>query len=158
MTSAQAVEKRTRAVEMVLGGKSYDEIAAALGYANRSGAWKAVQKALSVHEAASVDLLRALEVDRLDALQDSLWEKAMAGDLQAMGLIVRIIMQRSRLLGLIPASSSRKQGRKQEHGEGLISPEFWDHARDDHSGDWQACQCNYSPGVGYFSGEEAEGH
>jgi hypothetical protein len=49
---------------------------------------------------AAVDELRCLEVDRLDALQASIWPDAMAGDVSAVQAIMKIIMHRCRLLGL----------------------------------------------------------
>lgn len=45
------------------------------------------------------DLLN-LEVARLDQLQVSLWDKAMGGNIQAVAEVHKIIMSRSRLLGL----------------------------------------------------------
>jgi hypothetical protein len=36
----------------------------------------------------------------LDALQVSLWDKAMNGDVKAVGMVLKIIQMRSRLLGL----------------------------------------------------------
>ena len=41
-----------------------------------------------------------MEMARLDALQLALWDDAMAGDVKAAGMVLRIIEQRSRLLGL----------------------------------------------------------
>ena len=46
------------------------------------------------------DDLRQLEVERLDALNLAFWQEAMAGDVQAARLILRVVEQRSRLLGL----------------------------------------------------------
>ena len=48
-----------------------------------------------------VEVYRRLESDRLDALQVSLWDKAMAGDTAAAHkVVIRIIRERCRLLGL----------------------------------------------------------
>ena len=58
---------------------SYDAIAEELGYANRSGAWKAVQAALKEHQAEAVDEYRARHVLALDRLQMSVWGDALAG-------------------------------------------------------------------------------
>lgn len=43
-----------------------------------------------------MNILRRLELDRLDALQAALWDKALAADITAL----RIIEQRVKLLGL----------------------------------------------------------
>lgn len=48
----------------------------------------------------AVDDLWQLELDRLDRLQASLSEKAMEGDVCAVGIVLMVIDQRIRLLGL----------------------------------------------------------
>lgn len=58
-------EKEARALEMVKAGAQLAAIAAALGYANESGAWKAVQRALSRIGQATADELREIERERL---------------------------------------------------------------------------------------------
>ena len=100
MPSAAVIERRSRAVELARSGMSYDDIAARLGYANRSGAWKAVQAALKEHQAEAVDEYRLRQVMALDRLQMSVWGEALAGDTKAVGVVVRVIGQRCRLLGL----------------------------------------------------------
>ncbi len=98
---ALAEWRKARAVELATQGHTYQHIADELGYANRGTVHRLVQQTLQAHQADSVDQLRALEVARLDALQESLWEPAMAGDLRAVGQVVQIIVARSRLLGLM---------------------------------------------------------
>ena len=44
--------------------------------------------------------MRRLEVDRLDALQAALWPTALAGDTAAATIVLRIIEQRARVLGM----------------------------------------------------------
>lgn len=100
MPSAEVIERRTRAVELARSGMSYDDIAERLGYANRSGAWKAVQAALKEHQADAVDEYRARQLMALDRLQMSAWGEALAGDTKAVRMVVRVIGPRSRLLGL----------------------------------------------------------
>ena len=97
---AVAAVKRARVVEAVADGATYEQAAKQAGYATRSGAYKAFWKAVDVRESEAVEDHRALELARLDALQVAFWEKAMAGDLKAAGMVLRIIEQRSRLLGL----------------------------------------------------------
>jgi hypothetical protein len=93
-------KRRTKAVKLAAKGRDYAEIAAELGYHDRSGAYKAVAAALRAEQAEGVDLLRQLETMRLDALQESLWDAATSGDAKAVDQVVRIIMTRVRLLGL----------------------------------------------------------
>lgn len=101
MPSAAIVERRTRAVELVAAGLSYDEVAAELGYANRSGAWKAVQASLKAVQADTVDEYRALSLDRLEAMLAVVWPAAMHGDLKAVAAVRRIVDAECRLLGLV---------------------------------------------------------
>ena len=104
MATARAVaaHRRARVVDLVLQGHSYDEIAPLVGYRSKGSVSKAFWKAMDERTVASVDELRTLEVERLDALQASLWEKAMTGDVAAVNAAARIIEKRARLLGLAP--------------------------------------------------------
>lgn len=97
---AVAAAKRVRVVEAVAGGATYEQAARQAGYANRSGAYKAFWKAIDGQEVDAVEDHRALELARLDALQVAFWERAMTGDVKAADMVLRIIQQRSRLLGL----------------------------------------------------------
>lgn len=97
---AEARIKRTRAVELVAQGLSYDEIAEAVGYSHRGSAHRAVFKALAEHEAEEVEILRAMEMDRLDYLLTKIWPKIEEGDLNAIMVAVRISDARRKLLGL----------------------------------------------------------
>ena len=91
---------------MVLTGSTYQQTADELGYANRGTVHRIVQQALADHEAESIDELRALEVARLDRIQLAYWYDALGKDLRAAGLVLRIIEQRCRLLGLFGAARS----------------------------------------------------
>ncbi len=99
---ALASYRRTRAVELRAQGKGYAEIARELGYANKGTAHKVIAQALEAREANSVDLLRTLELERLDALHAAIWDAAMAGEVRAVMPLLRIIDARCRLLGLHP--------------------------------------------------------
>ena len=64
---AQARLKRARAVGLVADGKSYTEVAEAVGYRHRGSAHRAVFQALAEREMEAVDDLRALELARIDS-------------------------------------------------------------------------------------------
>ena len=113
----KASYRQTQAVEMMLAGKDFDTIAAELGYATRSGAWRAVQRALSKQREALAGQYLMLEMQRLDALQVALWDQAMAGDVKAALGCLRIIEQRLALLGLTP-SNGRFGNQKGNRGFG----------------------------------------
>lgn len=104
---AQAKLKRTRAVELAAAGHSYDQIAHEVGFSHRGSAHRAVYKALGEREAEAVDDLRRLELDRLDALQTALWGRAMRGEVAAANLVLKVIDQRVRVLGLQTAKSMK---------------------------------------------------
>lgn len=93
--SAAVIERRTRAVALARSGTSYDDIAVKLGYASRSGAWKAVQE----RQVEAVDACRAWHVMGLEGMQSWVWEDVIDGDDKAVGTVLRVIEQRRRLLG-----------------------------------------------------------
>lgn len=106
---ARAAWRRTRALELASEGRPWDDIAREVGYTNRGTAHATMMRALNARTAEAVDDHRALEVDRLDALQAALWEKAMSGNAAAAEAVRRIIADRCRVLGLVPSglASSR---------------------------------------------------
>ena len=105
-TSARKVtgaERARQAVELRKAGASYDEIARQCGYRSRSGAYKAVSGALRdlvAKTSLAADELRELETIRLDALNDALWSRALAGELPAIDRVIRLMERRAKLLGL----------------------------------------------------------
>jgi hypothetical protein len=99
---AEASIKACRAVELVRQGKTYDQIAAAVGFANRGTAHKVVTKALSERLIDGIDDLRHIELARLDALQAALWPRVEKGEVRAVNSVLRIIDRRCRILGLYP--------------------------------------------------------
>ena len=99
-TKLALLQKQAVALQMRLAGKTYDEIADALNYQGRAGAWKAVESALLETIKEPSNALRALEIERLDKLHGALWPVAMKGDLAAVASILKIAERRARLLGL----------------------------------------------------------
>jgi transposase-like protein len=99
-TLAIAQHKKAQAVELMLNGTSYDDIARQVGYSHRGSAHRAVRQALHDREVAAIDQLRTQEVARLDALQALMWPLAEAGDVHAAASVLRIVEQRVRILGL----------------------------------------------------------
>ncbi len=117
---AVAAVKRAKVVEAVAAGATYQEAAQQAGYATRSGAYKGFWKAVDERQADAVDQHRMLEVQRLDALQLAVWDKAMAGDIKALNAVLRIIEQRSRLLGLDkPEAAPTGSG-------SVVDPAYWE--------------------------------
>jgi hypothetical protein len=99
--TAAVIQRYADAVRLKVGGATYEEIATALGFANRSAALKAVQRGLadSLVDAGS-GRLRTIELERLERLHLSRWDKAIEGDDNAYGLVLRTMRQRAELMGL----------------------------------------------------------
>lgn len=97
----RAAIREAEALSLRLAGYSYGEIASELGYANGSGAHKAVMRALEkLHPIEKAEKLRRIEAARLDRLWRRLWAKLEEGDLSVVDRLLRIMERRARLLGL----------------------------------------------------------
>lgn len=92
-----------QAYHLRASGTPWWEIAEQLGISETQAARLVADKiaaaARLVDEGAKRHLL-ALEVERLDRLQQSLWDRAMGGDLRAVDTALRIITTRAKILGL----------------------------------------------------------
>jgi hypothetical protein len=96
----RAHERHLQALELRKAGVTYEVIAGQLGYANASGARKAVVSALKATLREPAAELRELELARLDAMLLPLWRRVQAGDEKAIDRALRIMERRARLLGL----------------------------------------------------------
>jgi hypothetical protein len=96
----QAAERKADAINLRMAGASYQEIADQLGYADHTGARKAVLTAMSMKVIEPVKLMRRLELYRLDELQSAVYPRAMEGDLKALGAVLKIMERRAALMGL----------------------------------------------------------
>ncbi len=105
---ALASWRRSEAIRLKTAGCTYEQIARELGYANRGTVHRIVQQALDVREVESVDELRQLELDRLDALHASLWPQAMDGHVPSVLALLRVLDLRTRLLGLQTPSARKR--------------------------------------------------
>jgi hypothetical protein len=100
---AKTADRRAKAIALRLAGTEWEQIANALGYANRSAACKDVSRALEsalAEQTANAEVLRETELMRLDRIQRGLWPAAIAGDTRAADTALRVIDRRVRLLGL----------------------------------------------------------
>ena len=79
---------------------TYDEVARELGYADRSGAWRAVNLALKRRQAQGIDQNRREALGILDRVQANNWKGALSGDPRAASIVLRSIEARGRVLGL----------------------------------------------------------
>lgn len=97
---AEVQQRERRAVELALAGHTYNEIAEQCGYASRSGAWDAVHRLLGREAAASADQLRNQDGARIERLILTHWQDAIAGDVKATDVILRLLARKARLFGL----------------------------------------------------------
>lgn len=101
-TTAEAIdraERRARAVDLRAEGHTLREIADKLGVSVSTAA-SDIDRALSEVPADSVDLLRRLWGQRLDALLKAVWTSAMSGNLDAVDKAVKIADRAAKLYGL----------------------------------------------------------
>lgn len=105
---ALADARRARAIELRLTGHTYQQIADELGYANKGTVHRLITNALRAEEAETTRDLRALETDRLDALQAAHWDAALNGDVGSARLVLAIIDKRAKLHGLYPQRTTTK--------------------------------------------------
>ena len=96
----KAHARHIAALNLRAEGMSYAAIAERLGYASKSGAHKAVSRALERTTKEASDAVRNYELQRLDKMMSAIWDKAMSGDTKSINTILRIMDRRSKLLGL----------------------------------------------------------
>ena len=96
----KTADRTARALELRRSGATYEEIAQACGYRSRSEAFQSIQRALSRVIEEPAQALREIEGQRLDAMQQAIWDKAMTGDLPAIDRMLRLMERRAKLFGL----------------------------------------------------------
>ncbi len=101
-TALAARDLEGDALALRRAGASFREIASQLGCSSTS-AFRAVSRVLDrtmVELGESAAVLRAMELERLDALLAAVWPAAVAGDLPSVAMALRVAERRARLLGL----------------------------------------------------------
>lgn len=96
----RAAERRKMVLELRLAGANWADICARTGYAHPASAYNAYKEALADIPRQEAAEMRALEAERLDALNLPIWRRAMAGDYQAISQVLDIMRTRARLFGL----------------------------------------------------------
>lgn len=96
----ETLEREREVMRLRRDGKTFAEIAEAVGYSEKSAASKAYHRAILREHRPLIREARALEEQRLDELTDAIWAKAMSGSVPHVREAVRISQRRARLLGL----------------------------------------------------------
>lgn len=141
MSRTVAEYRAARAVELSLQGLNYDAIAQELGYASRSGAWKAVRRCLARRQDAAASAHVAVTLLDLDAVQERAWGRAMAGDLTASRIALRAMEDRLRLVEFLSGPETQERKRA-----GLAKA-----VREDDSAREKARRERRKPETGYFA-------
>jgi hypothetical protein len=95
--------KGQQAIKLRMAGATTSQIASQLGYANESGAYKAIMRELeqtAQDMSESTEAVRQLELKRLDQMQFPIWNQVLSGDQGAITTALRIQERRASLLGL----------------------------------------------------------
>lgn len=93
-------ERQRKALELRLEGKTYDQIAEAVGYSERGAAYRAVEAVLGRAEAESAATYREVVGARLEALHAAYWPAAVAGDLKAAEIVGKTSDRLAKLYGM----------------------------------------------------------
>lgn len=100
-------ERRNQAVAMRIDGATYDQIATRLGYANRSGAFKAVNDALADVPRENVEEYRHLQIERLERVLVTQFARLDdSGDPAAANAILRVLEALDRYHGFKPVDTA----------------------------------------------------
>lgn len=94
------MERTIEAIEMRKRGLTWSSIAKKLGWADPTGPRKAVRIYLENQLNEGIIEMRAIENERLDALLEALWDRAVAGELDVVDRVLRIAQRRATLNGL----------------------------------------------------------
>ena len=95
-----AIDKQAEALALRKSGHTFEEIAERVGYASKSGAFKAVMSALRKTIQEPADELRQLELERLDVMLKSLWPFILKGSPRHVEIGLKVMDRRAALLGL----------------------------------------------------------
>ena len=103
--SVSSAENEVKALELRSAGVTYRDIAKRLGI-SVAAAHKIVSRGMGRLIAKceeKAEMVRTMELDRLDKLQVSLWPSAVKGDAQAIDRVLKIMESRAKYTGAYAA-------------------------------------------------------
>lgn len=95
-----AKQRAQQALDLIMGGATYDQAAQQLGYSNRSGAYHAVMSLLRPLSPRSAEAQRILNIERLNKMRLGLRGRQFQGDPEAIAIELRLQEREARYLGL----------------------------------------------------------
>ena len=107
----KAHERQLLALDFRKKGYTYDQIAEAVGYRGRAGAYKAVMSALKKTLQEPADEVRKMELERLDVMMKALWPWLEAGSTPHIAQMLKVMERRAKLLGLDAPAPIDVQGK-----------------------------------------------
>ena len=106
----EAVDKQRQAVELRMAGRTWQEIADALGYADHSGAVRAVQDSLQKTLGVPSAEFRELTLERLTKILQVQWPSMLRGEVPAAKLCLQTIGDMRQLMGVDMPSKVEHSG------------------------------------------------
>lgn len=125
----EQLDKEVKVLELRRAGLTWQRIAEEVGYADHSGAYVAYKRAMKRVLQQPAEELRNAELDRLDRLQLAVWQKAMRGETNAIGSVLRIMERRAKLLGLDAPQKIQAEVMNYDAGSGNLDAEVERFAR-----------------------------
>lgn len=95
-----AAIKAALALDLRKQGYTLEEIAKQVGYQDKSGAWRAIQRELKRLPIPNAIELRKLETERLDDMLKAIYAKAKGGDTWYVDRVIAISKRRSEITGM----------------------------------------------------------
>lgn len=97
-----AIERRQQAVQYRIGGKTYAEIGKLLGVTAQASHGLVVRalELTAKQTAESADILRKIEIERLEFMRNAIWGSVIKGDLLAIDRALRISKRFSEITGI----------------------------------------------------------
>ncbi len=96
----EVAERYRRVVDLKKAGLTYDQIAHELGYADRSGAKRALDAAVDRWGTESITSLRMIQNEQIDDLFRRAMAAILEGDLGQIDVAIRLMKRRAELFGL----------------------------------------------------------
>lgn len=96
----ELAERRRQALILRSQRRTYEAIAKALKYSDKTAAWRDIQKGIEELTKEPAEAVRQLELELLDSMARGLTARAIKGDDKAIQSMLRIMERRSKYIGL----------------------------------------------------------